>query len=80
MTWPLSPWYPATTKPVRPGVYLCTRPSWVAIHMLRWDGRMWRYQDGVAALSDWHWRGLAFDPASATEVTTAIRGWWVPKP
>ena len=29
MTWPLTPWYPATTKPVRPGVYLVrTEMEW----------------------------------------------------
>jgi hypothetical protein len=50
MTWPLTPWYPATTKPARPGIYLCTQTWMTAVHVLHWGGRKWRHLDGVPAL------------------------------
>ena len=78
MTWPLTPWYPATTKPVRPGLYLTALGGEQVI--ARWTGSVWCWLDGIARSNLQHWRGLVFDPASVTEYGDLPRGWWVPKP
>ena len=87
MTWPLTPWYPATTKPVRPGVYLVrTEMEWPRETMNLWTGEKWVSLDGIVNLQflfDAHWRGLAFDPVAVERIIDAecypqrVRYLWV---
>jgi hypothetical protein len=87
MTWPLTPWYPATTKPVRPGVYLVrTEMAWPRETMNLWTGEKWVSLDGIVNLQflfDAHWRGLAFDPVAVERIIDAecypqrVRYLWV---
>lgn len=91
MTWPLTQWYSVEQKPVRQGFYFSLvvgydqRPD---MELAWWDGRRWRSDDGETWAHVTHWRGLAFNPASAVESDDADTpygqpmrmGWWVPKP
>lgn len=63
----LTPWYPASVKPVRPGVYEVHFDRDCAISFKRWTGRRWVWLE-IALRSDFgrkpgdKWRGLAQDP------------------
>lgn len=86
-----SPWFQITVNPVRDGVYMV---KWWdgSISLMNWCAGTWHWYDGHPITmqhgGDMHWRGLAFDPASAQECididapfwVTARPGWWVPKP
>ena len=96
MTWPLTPWYPASVKPVRDGVYLTRADANdVVPHMMFWNAGRWFYKDGsTTAFQKLQFAGLAFDPASVREGEDLVKrtykngdelvmiesGWWVPKP
>ena len=60
----LTPWFPESVNPVRPGwyeVYKCT--SWSCSGFHHWDARtrQWDY-DGVPLYGSLPWRGLTENP------------------
>lgn len=63
-----TPWFPATIKPVRVGLYMCRRLGCYSLgdEMLLWDGEIWRYpmRSGcMATMSPEHkWLGLTRQP------------------
>lgn len=66
----LTDWYPATIKPVRPGLYLA---QWFAdgeeTYLDLFDGRNWCDHSGQSFMNaPIRWRGLAFDPEAAVFV------------
>lgn len=69
----LTPWYPPSVKPMRPGVYQTTffpYCVWLKLYS-RWSGTCWFWQcpnkrDAATTTKvgdqDKHWRGLAEEP------------------
>jgi hypothetical protein len=66
----LTPWFPGTVKPVRPGVY---ETAYRGIRWFRkWDGNRWYVGDETpsvawkeksrTAVTGFPWRGLAEEP------------------
>jgi len=87
----LTDWFPATTKPVRDGLYLSRVDSdSTLMWMLPYRCGKWMASHGLFPLDyqDREWCGLAFDPVAAEECddaesrdpTNPRRGWWVPQP
>ena len=66
----LTPWFPGSVKPVRPGVY--ERRTWRTLIYSQWTGGVWMgasESPDEAILADWicavqsdDWRGLAEEP------------------
>lgn len=66
----LTPWFGATTKPVRPGVYQRRHRSFGFIRFSKWDGEQWMRgwssvaeadEETVASISQmatFYWRGI----------------------
>lgn len=88
----LTPWFPGSVKPERPGVYQ-RRTLFGELRFARWDGHQWLAYRGTpeaaalgtipSAYPDLPWRGLAHDPAQdwrkpAAEWlrTRGKKGWW----
>lgn len=84
----LTGWFPRGIRPVHAGAYLVRDFSGdVVPSMMLWDGRRWRYLNGICARARTfghlgiEWQGLAFDPTRAVEfsdVWTGEPGMWVP--
>ena len=77
-----TPWFSATTKPARPGLYLVSfEINKQQDGLLRWDGKRWWYRDIAISHRAFSWAGLAFDPSRAVEcgdAETGEPGMWVP--
>ena len=69
----LTPWFPETIKPVRPGVYQTTSVCALEVFYSYWGGRAWGwpsftphsafvYKNYVSPIQARRWRGLAEEP------------------
>lgn len=70
----LTDWYPADTKPVRPGVYILEvyGDSHIGT-LMQWDGEIWRWSNHLEYhRDDRRWRGLAFDPTEPMEMVIDV--------
>ncbi len=63
----LSPVFPPHIKPVRDGWYLTGVYLEYGLVLREYRHGSWRYPDGTAVAPGYshHWRGIAFNPASA---------------
>jgi hypothetical protein len=60
----LTPWFPASVKPVREGVYEVKEVGGPNTFLLRWFRKRWWLTecDGKAFIQDREWRGLSTPP------------------
>ena len=69
----LTPWFPETIKPVRPGIYQIASVDALEVFDSYWDCRAWGwpsfkphsafvYKNYVSPIQDRRWRGLAEEP------------------
>ena len=85
----LTDWIEGTPLKNRPGMYIAAeRDCRHMPELMRWNGQQWLWLSGSETTTRWtHFRGLAFDPASAEygtlrhETRGGIKrtGWFVPE-